>query len=334
MDLLENHIKTGDFARAYLLYGSEGFLLSHWRNALVQAISRGDSQMLEMNMDVFEGAISAEIIINAAETMPFMADCRMIIVKNSGLFASGRSDDSAAMAEYVKGIPDTAVIVFIEADVDKRGRLYKRLADKSIGMAFEAATPKEPQLADWAVQHAAGLGKKMTKAVGLSLIRTVSADMQFLSTEIAKLVAYAGTNPTITAEDVAALCVKSIEGRIFDLMRAIGNRDAKTACRLYGDLIALKESPLMILAMIARHFRFCLQCGSLATRMSKRDIAAKLSLQPFAVRDFVETSRNFSQNAMIAGLTDCLETDCAVKSGEIGDVIGVEVLIAKCCSYR
>jgi len=333
VDLLDNHIKTGKFARAYLLFGSEGFLMTRWRNALVQAISRGDAQMLDMNMDVFEGAISAETIINAAETMPFMADCRLIIVKSSGLFASGRSDDSAAMAEYVKDVPDTAVVLFVEADVDKRGRLYKRLADKSIGLTFEAATPKEPQLADWAVQYAASQGKKMTKAVGLNLIRTVSADMQFLSTEIAKLAAHAGDNPAITADDVAALCVKSIEGRIFELMRAIGNRDAKTACRLYGNLIALKESPLMILAMIARHFRFCLQCGALAQRMSQRDIAAKLSLQPFAVRDFIETSRNFSQNAMIAGLTDCLETDCAIKSGEIGDVIGVEVLIAKCCGY-
>jgi len=329
VDFIDNHIKTGEFARVYLLFGTERFLLSRWRDALCKAVLRED--LRDMNMDVFEGAVAAQTIIDAAETMPFMADCRLIVVKDSGLFASGRSDDSATMAEYVKDIPDTAVVLFVETDVDKRGRLYKRLADKAIGITVEAATPKDAELADWAVKYAAGLGKKMAKAVAIGLVRTVSADMQRLSTEITKLAAHAGGNPAITADDVALLCTKSLEGRIFDLMRAIGNRDAKTASVLYGNLIALKESPLMILAMIARHFRFCLQCGALAERMSQRDIAAKLSLQPFAVRDFVETARNFSQGAMIAGLTDCLETDCAIKSGEIGDVVGVEVLIVKCC---
>lgn len=330
MDALDNHIKTGDFARAYLFFGGVAFLLTRWRDALTQAILPAD--LRGMNMEVFEGAASADSIIEAAETMPFMAERRLVVVKDSGLFVSGRADDSAAMADYIKDIPDTAVVMFVETDVDKRGKLYKRLADKSLGFVLEAATPKEPQLADWAVGFAAELGKKMTKAVAIGLVRTVATDMQLLSTEITKLAAHAGDNPNITADDVKALCTKSLEGKIFDLMRAVCNRDAKTACRLYGDLVSLKESPLMVLTMIARQFRYSLQCGALADGMSQKDIADKLSLHQFAVREFIENARNFSQNAMIEALMNCLDTDFAIKSGEIGDVIGVEVLIAKCCA--
>ena len=305
-------------------------MLGRWRKALVQAVLAEDSR--DMNMEVFEGKTPAQNIIEAAETLPFMAEHRLVIVKDSGLFAAGRSEDAAVLADFVKDIPETAILIFVEADVDKRGRLYKRIADKSLGLVCEAKSPKEAELADWMVKYALRLGKKMSRSTAMGLIRMVQADMQTLCNEIEKLAAYKGEAAEINMQDVEALCVKSLEAKIFDLMKAIGSRDAKRASGLYGNLVALRESPLMVLAMVARQFRFCLQCASL--NMSQKDMAAKLGLHPFAVREFLEAAGNFSQEAMIACLEECLETDFAIKSGRIGDVIGVEVLIAKCCALN
>jgi len=66
--------------------------------------------------------------------------------------------------------------------------------------------------------------------------------------------------------------------------------------------------------------------------MSQKDIAAKLALHPFAVREFVEGGRNFSHEAMLEAFESCLETDYAIKSGQMGDVMAVEVLIIKTCA--
>jgi len=66
--------------------------------------------------------------------------------------------------------------------------------------------------------------------------------------------------------------------------------------------------------------------------MSQKDIASKLALHPFAVREFVEGGRNFSREAMLAAFEGCLETDVAIKTGQIGDVLGVELLIIKICA--
>ena len=326
MKELNEHIKSGNFARAYLFYGTEAFLAKKWQEALTQAIVPPGG---EMNVELFEGKVSPSNIIEAAETLPFFADYRLTIIKDSGLFAAGRSDDSAIMAEFIKNIPYTTILVFSENDADKRGRLYKRINEN--GLVCEAKTPKEAELAEWASKLAAKLGVTMPKSVAMHLVRNGTADMQSLYNEVEKLVAYKPGN-NITTDDIDLLCAKSLEAKIFDLMRAISNKDIGMSTALYTNLIAMKESPLMILAMIARQFRFCLQCSDLAKNTNQKEIAARLSLHPFAVREFIDVARNFSTPNMIFALEECLQTDYAVKSGQIGDVPGVEMLIAKCCN--
>ncbi|MCL2397053.1 MAG: DNA polymerase III subunit delta [Defluviitaleaceae bacterium] len=328
MKELNNHIKNKSFAQAYLFFGEEPYLTSHWRRSLVSAVLAEDAR--DMNMEVFDGKIPAAAIMDAAETLPFLAEHRLVVVTGSGLFATGRSEDATALADFIKDIPDSTIMLFVEAEVDKRGRLYKRIAEH--GLAMEAKTPREADLADWAVKFCGARGKKMARSTAMHLLRTVSGDMQLLYNEMEKLVAHAGVDAEITAAHVDTLCTKSLEAKIFDLMKAICDRDAARSFALYGNLIALKESPLMVLSMIARQFRYSLQCAALAPNMNQKDIASKLALHPFAVQEFVATGRNFPQKAMIDALEACLETDYAIKSGGIGDVLGVEVLIMRCCT--
>jgi len=328
MKELNSHIKTGNFACCYLFYGPEVFLTDRWRKSLVAAALPEDAK--DTNMEVFVGKTDPAPIMDAAETMPFMAERRLVVVEESGLFASGRKDDSESMANFIAHIPESTVVIFVEKDVDKRGRLYKRVNEH--GLVVEAKMPKETDLADWAVKLCASLGARLPKSTAMYLIRTAPTDMSLLYNEIAKLAAYKPGAEPITNADVDAVCTKSLEAKIFDLMRAIGNKDPKRAAALYANLIAAKESPLMVLTMLARQFRFYLQCAHLAPAMSQKDIAAKLALHPFAVREFVEGSRNFSRAAMLTALENCLETDFAIKSGQIGDVLGVEVLIIKTCA--
>ena len=327
MKELNEHIKNKKFTRSYLFFGEETYLLGHWRKILISGILPGIER--QMNMEVFEGKVEVQKIIDAAETLPFMADYRLVVVIDSGLFNSGRNEDSSVMAEYAANIPQSSVLLFIEKDIDKRGKLYKRLAKEAT--VLEAKTPKESELMTWAAKIAASRGCTISKQALAFLVRTISADMGLLYNEIEKLCIFKGPKAEISVTDIETICTKSIEAKIFDLMKAIGNKDAKRASLLYANLLAAKESPLMVLTMIARQFRYYLLCSNLAPSMSQKDIAAKLALHPFAVREFVESCRNFSQDFMLRSLENCLETDFAIKSGKIGDSLGVEILIAQCC---
>ena len=79
-------IKSGSFKPVYLLYGSEDYLKKWLRDRLKKAIvPDGDT----MNYSYFEGnKIVVKEVIDMANTLPFFAQKRLIIIENSGFFKS------------------------------------------------------------------------------------------------------------------------------------------------------------------------------------------------------------------------------------------------------
>ena len=69
MQRLVQDIKTGQFARVYLLYGEEAYLRKQYRDRLKEAIIGDDT----MNYHYYEGKnISTGEVIDQAETLPFL----------------------------------------------------------------------------------------------------------------------------------------------------------------------------------------------------------------------------------------------------------------------
>ena len=86
MKSLNEDIKTGQFKQVYLLYGEEAYLKKQYKDRLTRAmLPEGDT----MNYAYYEGkGIDGAELIDLAETMPFFAERRLIVVENSGFFKS------------------------------------------------------------------------------------------------------------------------------------------------------------------------------------------------------------------------------------------------------
>lgn len=134
-------IKTQNFRSVYLLYGEEAYLKNQYRHKLLDALlSEGDT----VNCNVYENAdVPLREIIDLAETMPFFADHRVIVVNGSGLFKKNGEE----LAAYLPGIPESTVMIFTEQEVDKRSKLYKAAKEK--GRAVEFAPQDEETLIKW-----------------------------------------------------------------------------------------------------------------------------------------------------------------------------------------
>lgn len=92
MKRIKSDIAKKNFEKCYLLYGGESFLRDLYVKRLKNAVAGGSFS--EMNTDVFNGAVDINRIIDASETIPFMSDKRLLIIKDSGLFKAGRKNDS------------------------------------------------------------------------------------------------------------------------------------------------------------------------------------------------------------------------------------------------
>ena len=155
--ILNAELKEGRFRRAYLLCGEQAYLRIQNRDR-VRAALLGDGD--EMNVSVYTGMdVTAREVIDQAQTLPFFADRRVIILENSVFFSKKASVESDTLAAFIPDIPETASIIFVEENPDKRKKLYRAVQKNGFVLNCEDLSPR--MLGQWT----SGLFKK----AGLSI---------------------------------------------------------------------------------------------------------------------------------------------------------------------
>lgn len=320
MKQINEDIKQQNFKNAYLLYGEERYLLRQYRDRLKTALC-GDGDT--MNTHIYEGKdINVGEIIDLAETLPFLAQRRVIIITGSGLFKSG----GEKMAEYLQAPNETTYFVFTESEVDKRSKLYKTVQSK--GYAAEFTIQDESTLKRWIAGTLAKDNKKITENTVQLLLTKTGTDMDNIQMELEKLICYCMDRDVITDADVEAVCTNRITNHIFDMINAIAEKHKKQALELYYDLLALKEPPMRILFLIARQCNMLLQAKELKSRgYDNRTVGSKLGVAPFIAGKYVSQASRFSSAVLQKAVQRCVEAEEAVKTGRLNDMMSVEILI-------
>ena len=251
MKSLNEDLKTGQFSQIYLLYGEENYLKKQYKERFVKAmLPQGDT----MNYAYYEGkGVEIREVIDLAETLPFLAERRVMFFKDTGLFKSG----GEKLAEYLASPNNTTFFVFTESEVDKRSKLYKAVQSK--GYAAEFTVQDENSLKRWIAGILGREGKKISENTAQLLLSKTGTDMENIQMELEKLICYCLDRDVVTAEDVEAVCTTRITNHIFDMVNAIAEKQPQKALQLYYDLLALKEPPMRVLFLIARQCNLLLQ---------------------------------------------------------------------------
>lgn len=326
MKSLNEDIKTGQFKNVYLLFGEEDYLKKQYKNRLTGAmLPDGDT----MNYAYYEGkGIPVAEIIDLAETMPFFAERRLIVIENSNFFKSAASE----LADYIKGMPETACFLFVENEVDKRNKLYKAVKDK--GRIVELGRQDEKTLVMWLAGQMKREGKKVQESTLKYLLSKTGTDMENLEKELDKLFCYTIEREEIFAEDVDAICTEQITNKIFEMVEAVANKQQKKALDYYYDLLALKEPPMRILYLLTRQFRLLLEVQALVKRgYGKKQVAETVGIHPFVAGKYMEQCRNFKREELRTIMEEAAELEESVKTGRLNDTMSVEIFIVK-HSYR
>lgn len=322
MKMLIEDMKNGQFKRVYLLTGEEVYLRNQYKKRLRNALLDPEDTM---NAASFEGkGINPREIIDLAETMPFFADRRVILIEDSG-FAKNACPE---LADYIPEIPESTCIILVEAEVDKRGRVYKAI--KNVGRVVEFKRQDERTLARWVLGTLGREGKNITEETMHAFLGRTGSDMENIDRELEKLLCYTMGKNVITTEDVEAVCTEQTENRIFDMVQAITEKNQRKALDLYADLLAMKEPPMRILFLIARQFNQLLQLKSLGAQgLDKGEMARRAGVPPFALGKYQAQCKKFTAAQLRQAVEDCVDAEERVKTGQMGDQISVELLIVK-----
>ena len=320
MQHISNDIKQNNFRQSYLLFGEERYLRRQYTDKLRQAMCNAEDQM---NVHFYTGKdIAIGQIIDQAETLPFLAERRVIFISDSGLFKSG----GEKLAEYLQNPCETTFFVFTESEVDKRSKLYNTVQSK--GYAAEFTQPDEDTLLRWIGKTLAKENKKISQNTAQFFLEKAGTDMENIQMELEKLICYCGDQEIVTSEAVEAICTTRVTSHIFDMIDAIGNGRTKQALQLYYDLLALKEKPMRIISLIARQCNMLLQVKKLrAQGFEAKTIAPKIGVKPFVAGKYLTQAGRFHSSTLRRAVEQCVEAEEAVKSGRLNEDISVEILI-------
>lgn len=270
------------------------------RDAAVPPAMRG------FNYDVIEGKPKGAQIVALAQTLPMMAERRMVFVRDIGLMSA---DEAPAVIDYLGKPNPSTVLVAVTSKLDKRLKLFAQLGKKGYLHVLDA--PR--QVAPWVREEAKLKNVRIESSAISRLVDTVGNDLSRLSLALEQLGLYAGDRP-VTSDDVDELIADTRERSVFELTDAIGAADRSRALAAVASLCDQRESAVGVVVMLARHVR---QLSVLHTcrahGIPRSEWASRIGVPPFVVDKLVAQARSYTPAALATATQRLANADRALK---------------------
>ena len=230
--------------------------------------------------------------------------------------------------DILNELPDTTCMILVEPEADKRTKIYKWIKKNGYVGEFLKKDQTEKVLMRWVAALLAKEKKKIRESDVRLFLERVGDDMFQIKNETDKLISYVGERPEIIREDIEAITSGEVQNKIFDLVAAIAEGDKRRALAYYDDLILLKEPPMRILFLILRQYRILLLISNMRNlHKPDKDIAQAAGIPVFAIRKNASQLRGYTLVMLEHCIASCIQVEEEIKTGRIGDQIGVETLI-------
>lgn len=290
----------------YLFYGEDKYRLDK-RLKEILATHQGDAG--DINISRISEKYDFQVIKNEAESLPFLSDKRLLIIKNVLHTKDKTLLDS--LSKWLPTAPTTNDIVFVEDEApDQRISIYKTLT--KVGKIEIFAELKPFETINWIKGQVADRQATIDPDAATLLQLYCGNDLSRLSTEIDKLAAY---DNHITKLTVERLVDAGFFNTIFELTDALSEKKPKKALDIMTKSLDSGENEVYLVSMLARQVRNLLIVKDLADhRLSEAEIVGKTHMHPFVIKKSLAQSRNFTRNQLIALHGSLVELDFALKS--------------------
>ena len=334
---LGGHIAAGKPSPVYLICGDDGYLR---RSSLEMLKEKFKPDVLpEFNYTEFDGAeCTVDQIAAAVDTLPMMAERRMVVVKD--LEAAAVSADQYRKLESLLGSAgnnDSCVLIFFNVSVrasaksgDRQGAMRGLI--KKCGTVINCKTPSPAEITDILLSEAAKSGAQISRADAAYMIERCGSDVTNLLSELAKLQSLCGGRITRAAID--ANTTQSVDVKAYMLASNVISGRRGDAYRIMEELFDERTEPVAVLAIMSGAF-IDLYRAKLASgeRKTADDMASlfgeeykgKEKRLSFSFRD----SRRYSHALLREWCTMLCRADASLKSSRVDGRILMEKLLAE-----
>ena len=305
-------IKNGIIKPIYFLSGEEPYFIdqisNYIENNILEESEKGFNQMVLYGRDV-----TIEDIVSNAKRYPMMAERQVIIVKE----AQDLSRNIEKLSTYADNPQPTTVLViaYKYKKLDKRKGLAKAL--KKHGVYYENKKLYENKVGDWIRNVLKDDGYNIQPKAAQMLVDFLGNDLSKVSNELQKLMLILPKGSEITPQAIEENIGISKDYNIFELRKAVTERDIVKAQRIAQYFIQNpKDNPLVLtVGQLYSLFANILKYHGLPQK-DKATVAKTLGISPFFVGEYITAARNYPMKKVSACVALIREVD--VKSKGVG----------------
>lgn len=272
-------------------------------------------------------------LIADAETQPFMADRRLVVVRDYPPLM-GRAEADDKLLSWLPSVPETAILLFYcTGKPDGRKKIYN--AVRKLGGIVTFAPLRGAELVRFVTDSFREAGKECDDRTAEFLIFTVGSDAGLLRTEVRKLASYAGNRPSVLPSDISALATPSAECTVFQMVDAVVTGQKTRALTLLRNQLLSGTDRMTILAMLLRQYRLLQHIKIMQYEKRGTDfIRSALGVPSFAVDQYLRQASGYTGGQVKNAVRICFDAEYAVKSGRIQQDGAVESVIIRLLTLR
>ncbi len=325
----ERLLSQGKLPSVLLFDGEE----EHLKQEALRALRRRylPEGMEELNETLLDRP-ETDALIAASETLPFLADRRLVIVRDHPA-AAGRAEADDRLIEYLPHVPETTLLLFFcTGKADARKKLCAAIRKMNGSVTFSPL--KGAELTSFVTGAFRDLGKECDSRTAEFLTFTCGSDASLLLGEIAKIASYR-EEPKIHPDDVRALATPSAESTVFQMVDAVVSGQSGRAFRLMRNQLLSGSDSVFLLSMLLRQYRLLQHVKIMQyEKLGRKDIQSRLGVSEYAADQYIRQASACTNAQVKKGVSLCFEAEYSVKSGRLNAESTLEAVMLKLLTLR
>lgn len=307
---------------AWFVKGDDPTLLADEVHRLMKEQAGDDPMAVE---DLSGEDVEVSQIVDACNTPPFLAERRVVVVRDVGRFTA---DSLEPLTAWLKDpLPTTALILTAGG-----GQVSQRLVNavKKVGTVVDTSAGTGRARTTWLVDRLKQAPVKLDAAAGDLLGRHLGEDVGRLTSLLDALAAAYGEGAKLGVEEIEPFLGEAGGVAPWDLTDAIDRGDTAAALALLHRMMGAGDRhPLVVMATLHRHFAAMLRLDG-ADVTTEQQAAQLLGMAPFPAKKALNQLRKIGSANVARAITLLADADLDLRGVQSWpDRLVMEVLVAR-----
>ena len=312
-------LRSAKYAPVYFLQGEETYYIDIISD-YIEKFALSDSEKGFNQVILYGKDVTMATILTNARRFPMMAERQVVIVKEAqDIQDLNKETGIKLLLDYLGRKLSSTILVFCHKHktLDKRRELGKKI--DQLATTLNTKKLYDNQLPEFINEYTSKHKVPIEDQAIRALCEFVGNDLHRLANEIDKLIISLKPGEGISVAQVMNQVGVSKEYNIFELQRAILQRDTLLANKIVNHFESnTKKNPVIpVVAFLYSFFSKVLMASQVSDK-SDKGIASELKVSPYAVRDYSLALRQYNPSKIVENISSLKDADLKLKGVNTG----------------